>query len=94
MTYGTRSPFGRWVLSSRSGSDPTSYGSGAGSYLGHTDVANTYWYLEATPVLLRDIAVAGEQLSWEVQHDRGSLPISPRSCGIIFPASVMSARIR
>lgn len=32
------------------------------SYLGHTDVANTYWYLEATPVLLRDIAVAGEQL--------------------------------
>ena len=32
------------------------------SYLGHTDLANTYWYLEATPVLLRDIAVAGEQL--------------------------------
>jgi len=32
------------------------------AYLGHTDVANTYWYLEATPVLLRDIAVAGEQL--------------------------------
>ncbi len=32
------------------------------SYLGHTDVANTYWYLEATPVLLRDIAAAGEQL--------------------------------
>lgn len=32
------------------------------TYLGHTDVANTYWYLEATPVLLRDIAAAGEQL--------------------------------
>ncbi|WP_041559195.1 tyrosine-type recombinase/integrase [Novosphingobium sp. PP1Y] len=32
------------------------------AYLGHADVANTYWYLEATPVLLRDIAVAGEQL--------------------------------
>jgi integrase/recombinase XerD len=32
------------------------------TYLGHADVANTYWYLEATPVLLRDIAVAGERL--------------------------------
>jgi len=32
------------------------------SYLGHADIANTYWYLEATPVLLRDIAAAGEQL--------------------------------
>lgn len=32
------------------------------TYLGHTDVTNTYWYLEATPVLLRDIAAAGEQL--------------------------------
>ena len=31
-------------------------------YLGHVDVASTYWYLEATPVLLRDIAAAGEQL--------------------------------
>jgi len=31
-------------------------------YLGHADIANTYWYLEATPVLLRDIAAAGEQL--------------------------------
>jgi integrase len=31
-------------------------------YLGHASVANTYWYLEATPVLLRDIAVASEQL--------------------------------
>lgn len=32
------------------------------AYLGHTDVAHTYWYLEATPVLLRDIAVACERL--------------------------------
>lgn len=32
------------------------------TYLGHADIANTYWYLEATPVLLRDIAAAGEQL--------------------------------
>lgn len=32
------------------------------TYLGHVDVAATYWYLEATPVLLRDIATAGERL--------------------------------
>jgi integrase len=32
------------------------------AYLGHADIANTYWYLEATPVLLREIAAAGEQL--------------------------------
>jgi integrase/recombinase XerD len=31
------------------------------AYLGHADIANTYWYLEATPVLLREIAIAGEQ---------------------------------
>jgi integrase len=35
---------------------------GLSAYLGHADIANTYWYLEATPVLLRDIAAAGEQL--------------------------------
>jgi integrase len=32
------------------------------SYLGHADIRSTYWYLEATPVLLRDIATAGERL--------------------------------
>ena len=30
------------------------------TYLGHADIANTYWYLEATPVLLRMIASAAE----------------------------------
>ena len=35
---------------------------GLSVYLGHTSVANTYWYLEATPVLLRDIAAASEHL--------------------------------
>lgn len=35
---------------------------GLSAYLGHADIANTYWYLEATPVLLREIAAAGEQL--------------------------------
>jgi integrase/recombinase XerD len=32
------------------------------TYLGHADVAHTYWYLQATPVLLRDIAAASEDL--------------------------------
>jgi len=32
------------------------------TYLGHARVADTYWYLEATPVLLREVAEAGELL--------------------------------
>jgi integrase/recombinase XerD len=32
------------------------------TYLGHTNIANTYWYLEATPQLMTDIAAAGEAL--------------------------------
>jgi integrase len=32
------------------------------TYLGHARVIDTYWYLEATPVLLKDVAVAGEML--------------------------------
>ena len=31
------------------------------TYMGHADVAATYWYLEATPVLLNGIAAAAEQ---------------------------------
>ena len=30
------------------------------TYLGHVDIANTYWYLEATPVLLKMIASSAE----------------------------------
>jgi integrase/recombinase XerD len=32
------------------------------TYLGHVDIASTYWYLEATPELLAHIAAAGERL--------------------------------
>ena len=32
------------------------------TYLGHARVADTYWYLEATPVLLRGVAETGEAL--------------------------------
>jgi integrase len=35
---------------------------GLSVYLGHAAIASTYWYLEATPVLLRDIAAASERL--------------------------------
>jgi integrase len=30
------------------------------TYLGHVNINATYWYLEATPELLRDIAVVAE----------------------------------
>ena len=32
------------------------------TYLGHVDVGATYWYLEATPTLLADVARAAEAL--------------------------------
>lgn len=35
------------------------------TYLGHTSMAHTYWYLEATPVLMHSIAAAGEHLFGE-----------------------------
>lgn len=36
------------------------------TYMGHSDVAHTYWYLEATPELLRGIADAGQAVFSEV----------------------------
>jgi integrase/recombinase XerD len=32
------------------------------TYLGHADIAHTYWYLQATPQLMSDIAAAAEAL--------------------------------
>ncbi len=32
------------------------------TYLGHADIAHTYWYLEATPELMTDISAAAEVL--------------------------------
>ena len=43
------------------GADPSRHMLALATYLGHTDVSNTYWYLESTPVLLRGIAEAAEQ---------------------------------
>jgi integrase len=36
------------------------------TYLGHADVRNTYWYLEATPQMMTDIASAAETLVGEM----------------------------
>lgn len=36
------------------------------TYLGHTNVTSTYWYLEATPIIMSDIARVGEAM-----HQRG-----------------------
>jgi hypothetical protein len=30
--------------------------------MGHTDIVHTYWYLQATPELMTDIATAAEAL--------------------------------
>lgn len=35
------------------------------TYLGHADPSHTWWYLQATPALMRDIAHAGEALMTE-----------------------------
>jgi integrase/recombinase XerD len=35
------------------------------TYLGHSDIAHTYWYLQATPDLMSDIAAAAEALITE-----------------------------
>jgi integrase len=35
------------------------------TYLGHAHVTDTYWYLQATPILMRQIADAGEALHRE-----------------------------
>lgn len=35
------------------------------TYLGHSKIANTYWYLEAVPDLMRDIADRAEQFAME-----------------------------
>ena len=34
------------------------------TYMGHANIYDTYWYLETTPELLRDIATAGEAFYW------------------------------
>ena len=44
-----------------SGADPGRHMLALATYMGHTNISATYWYLEATPVLLRDIAKDAER---------------------------------
>ena len=39
------------------------------TYLGHSNIAGTYWYLEATPVLLRQVSQATERLHERRNND-------------------------
>ena len=44
------------------------------TYMGHTDIAHTYWYLEATPELMTGIAAAAEAL---IAGEGNMTPIAP-----------------
>ena len=46
----------------RKGLDPDREMIKLSTYLGHAHVTDTYWYLQATPVLMGQIAEAGEAL--------------------------------
>ncbi len=38
--------------------------------LGHVSVTNSYYYLEATPVLMRQVSEAAEKLHMEARKER------------------------
>ena len=42
---------------------PTKHMVALSTYLGHSTVAHTYWYLEAVPALMRDIADQAESVA-------------------------------
>lgn len=44
------------------GADPSRHMLALATYVGHAEVSATYWYLESTPILLRGIAKAAEQV--------------------------------
>ena len=50
------------------------------TYMGHTDIAHTYWYLEATPELMTDIAAAAEAL---IAKGGPMTPIAPLITGFL-----------
>ena len=39
------------------------------TYLGHASATDTYWYLEATPVLLNQVSAVTERLHAGRKHD-------------------------
>lgn len=61
------------------------------TYLGHSDIKYTYWYLEATPELMTGLATAAEAL---FGRGEGMTPIAPlitASCASICRWSVATA---
>ncbi len=57
------------------------------TYLGHVNIYSTYWYLNTTPDLLRDIAAAGEAYFTEESHDPDCPPYRGVSAGPSWPAA-------
>jgi integrase/recombinase XerD len=64
------------------------------TYLGHVKVANTYWYLQATPELMTNIAERAERFVMGESSLPRSLPISPRFFSNAYPSSAVPATIR
>ena len=63
MTSGTASPFARSKnMLSTDRRDVGRHMLTLSTYLGHSNTADTYWYLEATPLLLRQVSQATERL--------------------------------
>jgi integrase/recombinase XerD len=52
----------------RSGKDPEREMIKLSTYLGHTEPAHTYWYIEAVPELL---AFASERVARAISQERG-----------------------
>ena len=50
------------------------------TYLGHVDIRNTYWYLQATPEMMTDIAAAAETLVW---RERRMTKLAPLITGFL-----------
>ena len=59
------------------------------AYTGHVDIRNTYWYLQATPEMMTDIAAAAEMPVGRDSHAAAApAPSSRTSCGTTCLASV------
>jgi hypothetical protein len=68
MIFGTDSPSVRWC----SGIDPTRISSGVcrccRHFLGHSHVADTYWYLSVEPELM-GLAIRRLEQRWGLTHE-------------------------
>ncbi len=62
MSCGTPSPRGPWSNAPPAGRLSPATSSPWRPTRGHADIADTYWYLEATPELLAEMATSTEAL--------------------------------